>query len=147
MAIVNRSFRATESDAQRIGTLRDRWPRANASEVIRAALLWFSSTGQHAADSFADVADSLAAELKKEDAKVAGFTLPEDEAEALDELVAKPTPGARRRFSRTEIVRIALVVFSRISDDEMLAAREAVRRLVPGPKKDEPLAAEGVETR
>ena len=137
MAIVKRSFRLTTSDSARVEAVRDRWPRANASEVLRAAIAWFGHKGQFTAQSFADVSDALAVELAKDDVKISGMTLPDDEAEALDMLVAKRPPGTYRRFSRTELVRIALFVFSRVDDEELQAARDGIRRLVPGPKKED----------
>jgi Arc/MetJ-type ribon-helix-helix transcriptional regulator len=135
MPVAHRSLRVTPADLARVEALRDRCgPRTSASEAVRAALAWFTARATQIED-VTPAADQLVTEAGEPGGKVWGISLTESEALALDELVAKPPAGLRRKFSRNEAVRLAVLLCSQAGDDEVKAADAATARLARGRAK------------
>ncbi len=139
MPVAHRSLRVTPPDLARVEALRDRCgPRTSASEAVRAALAWFTARAPHIED-VTPAADQLVVEAAEPGGKVWGISLTDTEAAALDDLVAKPPSGVRRKFSRNEAVRLAVLLCSQASDDEVRAADAATARLARGRAKSPPV--------
>ena len=131
--MTRRSLRLTQIDMSRIDALRDRCgPRATASEAVRAALVGFLALGSEA--DVSQLADSLARESEAADTAwtVWGIAMPEAEAVALDERVAHPPVGVRRRFSRNELVRLAVLHVVSLSNAVVAATYEGIPKPVRG---------------
>jgi len=120
MARVKRSLRVFDTDLARVETLRDRLgPRTSASEAVRAALVWFRQNDQ-ALPAIAEAGDRLVVEAEGATPRGWGISMPQEEDEALTELV-KRTTGLRRDLSRNELVRVALMLVSSASDHDIKA--------------------------
>ncbi len=133
MPVAHRSLRVSAADLDRVEALRDRiGPRTTASEAVRAALRWFTAQAPGLED-VTPAADQLASEGGAP-GKVWGVSLLDTEAEALDALVAAPPAGVRRKFSRNELVRLAVLLFSRLDDAGVVRAAAETPKLARGRK-------------
>jgi hypothetical protein len=133
MPVAHRSLRVSAADLGRVEALRDRiGPRTTASEAVRAALRWFTAQAPTLED-VTPAADQLAREGGAS-GRVWGVSLLDTEAEALDALVAAPPAGVRRKFSRNELVRLAVLLFSGLEDAVVVQAAADTPKLARGRK-------------
>lgn len=79
-------------------------------------------------------AEQLAAEGAADEPgwRIWGVSMPDSEAHALDALVANPPAGVHRKFSRNEIVRLAVLLFMSATDAQVRAASSATPRAPRG---------------
>jgi hypothetical protein len=101
-------------------------------------LVAFVALGSEA--DVSQLADALAQESDAPDAAwtVWGIAMPEAEAVALDERVAHPPVGVRRRFSRNELVRLAILHFMSVPT----AIASATHAKLPKPARGRPSSSE-----
>lgn len=107
------SFRVTPADRARIESLRERCgPDSTGSEAVRAALSHYLSL-LPLAEVSAEISLLLSESPETGEWRVWGISLPQDEAERLTDALAHPPVGVRRRYSRNEIIRLAILLAHR----------------------------------
>ena len=107
------SFTVAASDRARIESMRGRsGPASTGSEAVRAALSHYLSL-LPLAEVSAEISLLPSESPETGEWRVWGISLLQDEAERLADALAHPPVGVRRRYSRNEIIRLAVLLAHR----------------------------------
>lgn len=127
----SRPLSITPADRERIEAIRDRCARrTTAGEAVRVAFLWWDNLGQ---TDITQQTDALAQEGSP-DVIFSAAMLPEEDAQ-LTAALQRPLVGLKRVFSRSELMRAAILAFyQQVPEAQAAALWRELPKMQRGPK-------------